>query len=103
MDNDNLVNAEHDECAALLAQMEAAALAGLNSLAIPDEWAITARYFAIAALLRLASSMMATALTEDPDVRHHARYEAMLVEVYRRIAPWSDLAGRPNGPSDRMH
>jgi len=88
-DQQNLMHAEEDECAALLGQMEAAALAGLNSLQVPAEWAITARYFAIAALLRLASQLMIAALTNDPEPRHHARYADMLAEVSRRIAPWS--------------
>jgi len=101
-DDNNLVATEQDECAALLEQLEGAMLAGLNRIPIPPAWAITARYFTVAALLRLASKLMIAALTEDPDPRHHARYADMLAEVSRRIAPWADRAGR-RVPPDRMH
>jgi len=100
MDDTNLVATDEQECAALLEQFEGAALAGLNRIPIPAAWAITARYFTVAALLRLASKLMIAALTEDPDTRHHSRYADMLAEVARRIAPWS---GAPAPTRERLH
>jgi hypothetical protein len=93
---DDLINAEENGCARLMDQFEGRIVAALDPLALPAEWAVTARYFVIATLLRLASKLMMAALTEDPDVRHQARYVDMIAEVSRRIAPWAmpETAGR---------
>jgi hypothetical protein len=99
MDDTNLVATEQQECAALLESLEGAILTGLHRIPMPPEWAITARYFTVAALLRLASKLMIAALTDDPDTRQHAQYADMLAEVSRRIAPWS---GAPM-PTERLH
>jgi hypothetical protein len=72
MDDTNLVATEQEECAALLASLEGALLESLNRIPIPPAWAITARYFAIAALLRLASRLMIDA--DDDPTQHHAQW-----------------------------